>query len=64
MTSDVDHLVHIFEHYYAKRKMILALEGEATALQDKDYAKAVLITETVRMFLREIAPKRTRRKKR
>ncbi len=63
MTSDLEHLRHIFEHYYAKREMILALDGEAAALHDNDYAKAVLITETIRLFLREIAPKRSRKRK-
>jgi hypothetical protein len=64
LASDTDHLRQVLEHYSAKREFILAKEGELGAMRDSDYAKAVLITETVRMFLREIAPKRTRKKKR
>ena len=61
--SDDAHLRHVLEHYTAKREMIIAEQGEVAAMDDPDYAKAVLISETVRLFLREIAPKRTRRKK-
>jgi hypothetical protein len=62
--TDVDHLRYILEHYNAKREVILAQQGDTGAMQNPDYAKAVLISETVRLFLREIAPKRTRKKKR
>ena len=63
MGTDLDHLRYILEHYMAKREVILAEQGEVSAMLDSDYAKAVLISETVRLFLREIAPKRTRKKR-
>lgn len=61
--SDDDHLRQVLEHYHAKREFILAEHGETGAMIDPNYAKAVLISEAVRMYLREIAPKRIRRKK-
>ena len=62
--SDEGHLRKILEHYTNKREFILSERGEAAAINSSDYAKAVLISETVKMFLREIAPKRTKRKNR
>jgi len=64
LCSDRDHLKRVLEHYTGKREMLISLLGEAEAMNDPDYAKAVLISETVRLFLREIAPKRSRKKKR
>lgn len=61
--SDDQHLRQVFTHYHAKRDFILSEHGESFAMNDPDYAKAVLISEAVRLFLREIAPKRTRKKK-
>lgn len=61
--SDEQHLRQVLEHYHAKREFILAEHGETAAINDPNYAKAVLISEAVRMYLREIAPKRIRRKK-
>jgi hypothetical protein len=62
LASDEDHLRHILEHYNSKREIMIFQQGEM-ATSDPDYAKAVLISETVRLLLREIAPKRSRRKK-
>jgi hypothetical protein len=64
LASDIDHLKKVLEHYSIKREMILSKNGELAAMHNQDYAKAVLITETVKMFLREIAPKRTRKRNR
>ena len=61
--SDEQHLRQVLEHYHATREFILAEYGESAAMNDPNYAKAVLISEAVRMYLREIAPKRIRRKK-
>ncbi len=61
--SDELHLRQVLEHYHQKREFILAEGGESAAMNDPNYAKAVLISEAVRMYLREIAPKRIRRKK-
>lgn len=63
LSADEEHLHFILEHYNTKREIILASDGEHAALHNTNYAKAVLISETVRMFLREIAPKRTRKKR-
>jgi len=61
LASDAGHLRQILEHYYSKREVMLFQQGEQ-ATNDPDYAKAVLISETAKLLLREIAPKR--RKKR
>jgi hypothetical protein len=63
MRTDIDHLRYVLEHYMAKREVILVEQGEVGAMKNSDYAKAVLISETVRLLLREIAPKRTRKKR-
>jgi hypothetical protein len=63
MTSDTDHLRKVLEHYQAKREMILSLQGETGAMHNQSYTKAVMISEMVRLFLREIAPKRSRKRK-
>lgn len=62
-SSDVTHLKRVLEHYDTKRAFLLNESGEVFALSNPEYAKAVLISEAVRMYLREIAPKRIRRKK-
>ena len=59
---EVNHLKSVCEHYTTKRKMILWEQGEATALKNEDYAKAVLISETARLVLREIDPWPRRKK--
>lgn len=55
-TGSVEHLRQVCEHYLAKRHLLLMEHGEAQALSRNDYAKAVLISETARMLLREIDP--------
>jgi hypothetical protein len=56
------HLHSVIEHYDAKREFLLWQYGEAGALAHKDYAKAVLISETARLMLREIDPWPRRKK--
>lgn len=58
--SPESHLRHVYEHYSAQRNELARGFGVAT---DPSYAKAVLISEAVRLYLREIAPKRTKKKK-
>lgn len=58
-----EHLVQVREHYDAKRQRFIETMGEAAALRTPEYAKCVLITEAARLLLREIAPKRVRRRK-
>lgn len=61
LASDVEHLNRVLEHYSSKKDFIF-LEKGSLAFSDPTYAKAVLISETVRLLLREIAPKRSRKK--
>lgn len=60
-TSSASHLRHVAQHYAIKREMLLREHGEAGALAHADYAKAVLLSETARLILREIAPKRRKK---
>lgn len=55
-TGSADHLRRVCEHYLAKRNLLLMEHGEARAMAHEDYAKAVLISETARLLLREIDP--------
>lgn len=57
--SSLDHLRLVREHYRAKRQFILSQYGLTEALRREDYAKAVLVSEAIGLFLREIAPQRT-----
>lgn len=61
--SDADHLAEVATHYEQKRNLLIRTMGECQAMQSPEYAKAVLISEAIRVLLREIAPKRARRKK-
>ncbi len=62
--SSIAHLQMVREHYMVKREMLLWEHGEAEALKKEEYAKAVLISETVRqMMLREIDPRPKKNKK-
>ena len=56
LPESVKHLRWIREHYLAKRALLLREHGEAGALARRDYAKAVLLSETARVMLREIDP--------
>lgn len=61
--STFEHLVDIRNLYETKRKVFLATMGEAEAMKSPNYAKAVLISEAVRILIREIAPKRLKKRK-
>lgn len=50
------------EHYDGKRVLFLATTSESEALRNPDYAKAVLISEGVRRVLKEVKPKRRRKR--
>jgi hypothetical protein len=60
----VSHFEMVLKHYEDKRRMYINHFGETQALDLPDYAKAVLISEGIRLVLREIAPKRRKRSKR
>lgn len=62
LSTEVNHLRAVCEHYTIKRKMLLWEHGEAGAFKCEDYAKAVLISEIARMILREIDPWPRRKK--
>lgn len=67
LPNDINNLKSICEHYSRKREMLLWEHGESVALKMEDYSKAVLISETARLILREIDPfprrKKIKRKK-
>ncbi len=56
---DHDHLQSVFEHYSEQRKMY---RFEAIMESSAQYSKAYLISEAAHMILREIAPKRRKKK--
>lgn len=58
-----EHLVDVRNLYESKRQVYLVTLGEAQALRNPDYAKAVLISEAVHMLLRELAPKRLKKRR-
>jgi hypothetical protein len=60
--DSASHLRDVVEHYVAKRQFLLLQHGEAGALMTEDYGKAVLISETARLTLREIDPWPRRKK--
>jgi hypothetical protein len=55
-----DHILQVYEHYSEQRLM---LRAEPLMENTEQYSKAYLISEAARMILREIAPKRTKKKK-
>jgi hypothetical protein len=62
-SASLDHLVEVRNHYDAKRNHLLSALGEAQAMLTPEYAKAVLISEAVRLIIREIAPKRIKKRR-
>lgn len=60
---DYDHLVQVYEHYRDQRTAIRTLLGESAMGFSPEYSKAYLISEAALVILREIAPKRTKKKK-
>jgi hypothetical protein len=62
--GSVEHLLDVLHLYDGKRDVLIKTLGEAQAIKTSEYAKAVLISEAVRMMIREIAPKRLQKRKR
>lgn len=56
--ESIDYLALVESHYRSNREFIIARYGLSESLNREDYAKAVLISEAIGMFLREIAPSR------
>lgn len=61
--NSVDHVADVHRIYTDRREIILHQHGISESLKRDDYAKAVMISEAAAMMLREIAPKRIKKKK-
>ena len=59
----VDNLMNVYEHYLEKRDVMRQVLGESVSQHSADYSKAYLISEAAFMILREIAPRRLKKKK-
>jgi hypothetical protein len=57
-----DHLRFVYEHYMERKKMYLK-ENTHTSTSP-EMGKIVLITEAIRVYLREIAPSRKKKSRR
>lgn len=60
--DDMAHLEDVMAHYADRRRIMLVTEGEM-AIRSEEWSKALLIDEAARAMLREIAPKRRRKRK-
>ncbi len=58
-----DHIEHVTEHYKEKFAIIKHVLGENALSVSADAARVYLISEAARMLLREIAPKRIKKRK-
>ena len=58
-----EHISDISEHYREKFHLIKKLLGENALEFSAEAVRAYLISEAARMLLREIAPKRTKKRK-
>lgn len=61
--SSVENLIFVHRNYMDRRAEILRHGTLQEANLNPEYVKAVMISETANMILREIAPRRTRRRK-
>jgi hypothetical protein len=57
-----DHLRFVYNHYMDRKKMFLKENSYSSA--DAEMGKIVLITEAIRVYLREIAPSRKKKSRR
>lgn len=62
-TSTEEELRDLMDHYASRRESIVEQLGNDAAVQSFEYAKSHLITEAVRIYLREIAPRRLNKKR-
>lgn len=58
-----DHVAQVSEHYKEKYEIIKQVLGENALAFSADAARAYLIAEAARMILREIQPKRIKKRK-
>jgi len=63
LTADLADLRSLMALYVGKRDAVIMECGGSAPQWNAEYAKCYLISETVRMFLREIAPRRMSKKK-
>ncbi len=62
-TSNPADLAELFEHYRFRKEQIVLREGGGEAMKTLEFAKAHLICEAIRIFLKEIAPRRMKKKR-
>lgn len=60
-SSPIDHLEFVFNHYEHKKK---ELREKVSNLYQSEYTKSILITESIKIYLKEIAPVRKRKPRR
>jgi hypothetical protein len=58
-----EHIATVSEHYREKYEIIKKVLGENAIAFSPEAARAYLISEAARMLLREIAPKRLKKRK-
>jgi hypothetical protein len=58
-----DHIEEVNNYYEEKRAFLRQTLGESAITHSADYARTYLISEAARMLLREIAPKRIKKRK-
>jgi len=61
-TASDEHLRTVFEHYSERKS--LYLKEHAYDASSPEFNKIVLITEAIRIYLKEIAPKRIKKSRR
>jgi hypothetical protein len=64
LTASPSHLLEVYEVYGNRKSIIVHQYGLKEALSREDYAKAAIITEAAMLLLKEIAPTRTKPRKR
>lgn len=62
-SGDFEHIVEIARYYSDKLSFLKQMLGESAMTISEDYARTYLISEAARMILREIAPKRIKKRK-
>lgn len=60
--NNTPHLITIYEHYLSTRQHLKCFLGESDSFASPEYQKAFIISEAARMLLREIAPKRIKKR--
>lgn len=60
--SGDDHLQAVMEHYWEKRSALTEQYYAGSSQDGSEYSKNVLIVEAIRIYLKEIAPRRIKKK--